>query len=97
MTSSDGFQHHFTIISKVICYDGYMRKNVLKCNYCLSIQPPFELPFQLLLELEGNLLDQNVNELEFELSRMWMKQPYVLFLLFCTLAMPCAFGGLWHF
>ena len=34
---------------------------------------PFELPVQtpvpLLLELEANLLDQNVNELEFELSR----------------------------
>ena len=34
---------------------------------------PFELPVQtpvpLFLELEANLLDQNVNELEFELSR----------------------------
>ena len=28
------------------------------------------LPVQLLLELEANLLDQNVNELEFELFRM---------------------------
>ena len=30
---------------------------------------PFEIPFQLHLELELNLLDQYVNELEFELSR----------------------------
>ena len=40
----------------------------------LSVQVPFELPVQitvqLLLELEANLLDQNVNELEFELSKM---------------------------
>ena len=38
---------------------------------CSSFQLPFELrvqiPIQLLLELEANLLDQNVNELEFEL------------------------------
>ena len=42
---------------------------------------PFELPVQiavqLLLELEANWLDQNVNELEFELSKMYMKQPKV--------------------
>ena len=35
---------------------------------------PFELQVQtsvlLLLELEANLIDQNMNELEFELSRM---------------------------
>ena len=43
---------------------------VLKSDECLSVQLPFELPVQLLLELEANLLDQNVNELEFELSRM---------------------------
>jgi hypothetical protein len=30
----------------------------------------YALPVQLLLELDANLLDQNVNELEFELSRM---------------------------
>ena len=30
----------------------------------------FDIPFQLLLELEANLLVKNVNELEFELSRM---------------------------
>ena len=45
---------------------------VLKWDEYLSVQVPFELPFQisvqLLLELEANLLDQN--ELEFELSRM---------------------------
>ena len=47
---------------------------VLKWNYCLSVQVPLELPVQipvqLLLELEANWLDQNVNEQEFELSRM---------------------------
>ena len=43
---------------------------VLKWYEYLSVQLPFELPVQFLLELELNLLDQNVNELEFELSRM---------------------------
>ena len=38
-------------------------------NVQLTFQLPFEIPFQLHLELELNLLDQNVNELEFELSR----------------------------
>ena len=45
---------------------------VLKWDECLSVQLPFELPVQipvqLLLELEAKLLD--LNELEFELSRM---------------------------
>ena len=35
-----------------------------------SVQLPFELPVPLLLEVETNLLGQNVNEQEFELSRM---------------------------
>ena len=47
---------------------------VLKQNYWLSVQVPFELPVQipvqLLLELEGNWVDQNVKELEFKLSGM---------------------------
>ena len=47
---------------------------VLKSDGCLSVQVPFELlvqiPVQLLLQLEANRLYQNVNELEFELSRM---------------------------
>ena len=47
---------------------------VLKEDDCLSVQLPFEfavqIPAQLLLELELNLLPQNVIELEFELSRM---------------------------
>ena len=63
-----------------------MKKNVaftlisfalLKWDDCLSLQVPFELPFQiqvqLLLEPEANWLIQNVNKLEFELSRMQMK------------------------
>ena len=47
---------------------------VLKWDDCLSVQVLFEVPVQLLvqllLELEANWLDQNVDELEFELSRM---------------------------
>ena len=35
-----------------------------------SVQLPFELLVPLLLEVETNLLGQNVNEQEFELSRM---------------------------
>ena len=80
MTSSEGFQQHFS---------GFqMEKNialtlisfaVLKGDECLSVQLPFVLPFQitvqLLLELETNLIDQNVNELEYEVSKIQMKQP----------------------
>ena len=51
---------------------------VLKWEYCLWVHVPFELPVQipvqLLQELQANWLDQNVNELEFELFRMQMKQ-----------------------
>ena len=83
MTSSEGFQQHFSIISKSVCYGFYMKKTVaftlisfavLKWDDYLSVQLPFELPVQitvqLLLELEPNWLVQNVIELEFELSRM---------------------------
>ena len=83
MISSEGFQEHFSIISKFVCCDFYMKKNVaftlisfavLKWDDCLSVQVPFELPVQipvqLLLELEANWLDQNVDEVEFKLSRM---------------------------
>ena len=53
---------------------------VLKWDDCLSVQLSFELPVQkpvqLLLELELNLPVQNVIELEFEVSRMYMKQPF---------------------
>ena len=41
----------------------------------LSFELPVQIPVQLLLELEANRLDQNVNELEFDLSRTKMKQP----------------------
>ena len=53
MTSSEGFQHHFTIISKFVCCDFYLKKNVaftlisfavLKWDEYLS----FQLPFQIL-------------------------------------------------
>ena len=36
----------------------------------LQFKLPVQIPVQILLELEANLLDQNVNELGFELSRM---------------------------
>ena len=83
MTSFERFQYHFTIISKFVSCGCFIKKNVafalisyavLKWDDCLSVQVPFELPddipVQLLLELEVNWQDQNVNELEFELSRM---------------------------
>ena len=83
MISLEGFQQHFSIISKFDCCGFYMKKNVafilislavLKWDECLSVQLTFELPVQmqdqLLLEQEANLLDQNENEIEFELSRM---------------------------
>ena len=45
---------------------------VLKLDECLSVQLAFdlwfEIPFQLLLKPEANLLDQKVNEIEFELG-----------------------------
>ena len=79
MTSSEGFQQHFSIISKFVCCGFYIKKNVaftlisfavLKRDDCLSVQLPFEIPVQipvqLLLELEPNLLVQNVIELEFD-------------------------------
>ena len=83
MISSEGFQQHFSIISKTVCCGSYVKKAVavtlisfaiLKWDDGLSVELPFDLPVQipvqLLLELKANLLDQNVNELEFELSRM---------------------------
>ena len=67
MTSSEGFQQHFSVLSKSVCYGFYMIKNVaftlisfavLKRDDCLSVQLPFQLPVQilvqLLLELESN-------------------------------------------
>ena len=88
MTSSKGFQYHFSIISKFICCDCYMKKNVafthisfavLKWHECLSFQLPFELtveiPVQLHLELEVNLLVHNVIEREIEREKVQMKPP----------------------
>ena len=43
----------------------------------LPIKFTFHILVQLLLELESNLLIENVIELEFELSRMLMKQTYM--------------------
>ena len=64
-----------------------MKKNVafkriyftlLKWDECLSFQLPFELPIeipvQLHVEMEVNWLVQSANELEFELSRMYVDE-----------------------
>ena len=37
---------------------------------CLLSSTAIQIPVQLLVELEANFLDQNINDLEFELSRM---------------------------
>jgi hypothetical protein len=56
MTSAEGFQQHFSIISKFVCCGFIMQKNVaftlissavLKRDDCLSVQLPFELPVQI--------------------------------------------------
>ena len=76
MTSSEGFQHHFSIISNFVCCDCNMKKNVaflslLMCWNEMIVQVPLELlvqiRVQLLLALEANWLDQNVIELELKL------------------------------
>ena len=67
MTSSEEFQQHFSIISKFVCCYFYMKTyvaftlisfTVLKSDDCLSVQLPFNLPFQIpvemFLELEPN-------------------------------------------
>ena len=74
MTSSKEFQQHFSIIAKFVCC-AFVKKNVaftlISFAVLKSVQLPFELPFQIPVQmLEANLLHQNVNELEFELSRM---------------------------
>ena len=70
------FQQHFSIISKFVCCGFYIKKDVaftlisfavLKWDDRLSVQLPFELPVQILvqlfLELEPNWLAQNEIEL----------------------------------
>jgi hypothetical protein len=67
MTSSEGFQLHFTIISKFVCCGCYMKKNaaftlisfaVLKWDDCLSVQVPFELPVEIPVQFH---LEKEVN------------------------------------
>ena len=79
MTSSEGFQHHFKICLLWFLHEAFTLISfaILKWDECLSVQPPplVQIRVQFLLELEVNWwLDQNVNELEFELSileRRW--------------------------
>ena len=70
MTSSEGFQLHFRIISKFVSCGFYMKNNVAFTLISFAVLP-FELlvqiPVQLLLELKLNLIVQNVVELDFEL------------------------------
>jgi hypothetical protein len=75
MTSLEGFQHHLKIISKFDCCDLYMKKNVAYTLISFDILHKMT-PFHL--EQKLNLLDQNVNELEFELlySRGLMRVTY---------------------
>ena len=78
---SASFHHHFKICLLWLLHEKEcIYFAVLKWDVCLSVQVPFELPIliQLLLELKANWIDQNVNELEFELSRMHMKGPMLL-------------------
>ena len=77
---STSFHQHFTIISKFVCCGCYKKMNVaftlislavLKWDDCSSdIWVTGWETGPLLLELEANWLDQNVNELKFELSRI---------------------------
>ena len=41
------------------------------------VQLPFELPVQIPVQLLLEL-DKNVNEIEFELSRRWIKRPFII-------------------
>ena len=78
MTSSKRFKHVCGFYMKRMKFYTYLTIllyiHILKCDECLSFQLPYQLPneilFNLHLELELNLLDQDVNEIEFELSRM---------------------------
>ena len=83
ITNLEGFHNHLAIFLLFFCCVCYMKRNaaftlisfvVLKWDDCLSFQLPVELQVeitvQLHLELEMNWLVQNVNELQFELSRM---------------------------
>ena len=54
--------------------EGLDEKAAVDQRVFFPFELPVQIPVQLLLELEPNWLDQNVNELEFELSRMQMKQ-----------------------
>ena len=85
MTSSEESYQYFSIISKFVCCDFSIKKNVaftltsfaiLKWDEYLIIISLTAIwgngsdTAQLLLKLEANLLDQNMNALEFELSKM---------------------------
>ena len=86
MTSSEGFQQHFSIISKDVVVVFNMKKNaafkliyfaVLIWDDCLSVQLQFELLVQVPVGTSSvasrartKQLVQNVIELEFEQSRM---------------------------
>ena len=70
---SASFQNLYDVINKSVVFT-LTSFALPKWNDCLWVQVPFELLVQIrvqfLLELKANWLNQNVNELEFELSRM---------------------------
>ena len=73
MTSSEGFQHHFTIISKFVCFGCYMNKNVAFtlisfAVYHFNCHSSFGARSKI-----TTYIVQNVIELGFLLSRMQMK------------------------
>ena len=80
MASSEGFQQHFSIISKFVCCGFYMKKNVaftvisfavLKWDDCLSVQLPFELPVQIPVQLLLELYTSKLTRWKCEWTRIW--------------------------
>ena len=52
----------FLVLSLLLYWNEMI---VYQMPFDLPVQTPVQIPVQLLLELEANLLNQNVNELEF--------------------------------
>ena len=73
IASSEGFQHHFTIISKKKNVDFTLISfAVLKLDDCLSVQVPFQYTSSDTGSVASRARDELTRtiELEFELSRM---------------------------
>ena len=76
MTSSEGFQQHFSIISKkkLLWFlhekESSFYTHLFYCTEMRRLHISVPLPFELLVQIPVLELDQNVHELEFEQSRM---------------------------